>query len=345
MLDDKLFKRNDYESTKFTNSSSKNEPLPLPFDCVADHLMMSRYPDMKTIYDLFSKYFHINQDNFILTNDCDESLRICLSIIKRLQPTASHFIGETPGWKMADIIANQFFDKDNITDNQYKVKKDMVDGQLVNIVYQDKVISMDGIKKLCPTNDPKDTVLYTTDHFNNYFKHERNSISYTISDPKVWMITDETYTLRSLIDTVFKEREGYEDHITRNNKFYIGTLSKVLGCGIRLGYIVFHSDYKDIFNLFRPQYLGIGPTIITNALLNDKSGQISSAINQRLSIFLNNTTMDSIPNKEDTLGTIPGLYCSVLAVRNKVLPDRSKEFELEDANNGKVKCIRYGVSW
>ena len=27
MLDDKLFKRNDYESTKFTNSSSKNEPL------------------------------------------------------------------------------------------------------------------------------------------------------------------------------------------------------------------------------------------------------------------------------------------------------------------------------
>lgn len=345
MLDDKLFKRNDYESTKFTNSSSKNEPLPLPFDCVADHLMISRYPDMKTIYDLFSKYFHINQDNFILTNDCDESLRICLSIIKRLQPTASHFIGETPGWKMADIIANQFFDKDNITDNQYKVKKDMVDGQLVNIVYQDKVISMDGIKKLCPTDDPKDTVLYTTDHFNNYFKHERNSISYTISDPKVWMITDETYTLRSLIDTVFKEREGYEDHITRNNKFYIGSLSKVLGCGIRLGYIVFHSDYKDIFNLFRPQYLGIGPTIITNALLNDKSGQVSSAINQRLSIFLNNTTMDSIPNKEDTLGTIPGLYCSVLAAGNKVLPDRSKEFELEDANNGKVKCIRYGVSW
>lgn len=345
MLDDKLFKRNDYEFTKFTNSSSKNEPIPLPFDCVADHLMMSRYPDMKTIYDLFSKYFHINQDNFILTNDCDESLRICLSIIKRLQPTASHFIGETPGWKMADIIANQFFDKDNITDNQYKVKKDMVDGQLVNIVYQDKVISMDGIKKLCHTNDPKDTVLYTTDHFNNYFKHERNSISYTISDPKVWMITDETYTLRSLIDTVFKEREGYEDHITRNNKFYIGSLSKVLGCGIRLGYIVFHSDYKDIFNLFRPQYLGIGPTIITNALLNDKSGQVTSAINQRLSIFLNNTTMNSIPNKEDTLGTIPGLYCSVLAVGNKVLPDRSKEFELEDANNGKVKCIRYGVSW
>ena len=345
MLDDKLFKRNDYESTKFTNSSSKNEPLPLPFDCVADHLMISRYPDMKTIYDLFSKYFHINQDNFILTNDCDESLRICLSIIKRLQPTASHFIGETPGWKMADIIANQFFDKDNITANQYKVKKDMVDGQLVNIVYQDKVISMDGIKKLCPTDDPKDTVLYTTDHFNNYFKHERNSISYTISDPKIWMITDETYTLRSLIDTVFKEREGYEDHITRNNKFYIGSLSKVLGCGIRLGYIVFHSDYKDIFNLFRPQYLGIGPTIITNSILNDKSGKVSSAINQRLSIFLNNTTMDSIPNKEDTLGTIPGLYCSVLAARNKVLPDRSKEFELEDANNGKVKCIRYGVSW
>ena len=68
MLDDKLFKRNDYESTKFTNSSSKNEPLPLPFDCVADHLMMSRYPDMKTIYDLFSKYFHINQDKLILTN-------------------------------------------------------------------------------------------------------------------------------------------------------------------------------------------------------------------------------------------------------------------------------------
>ena len=55
--------------------------------------------------------------------------------------------------------------------------------------------------------------------------------------------------------------------------------------------------------------------------------------------------MDSIPNKEDSLGTIPGLYCSVLATGNKILPDRSKEFELEDANNSKVKCIRYGVSW
>lgn len=80
---------------------------------------------------------------------------------------------------------------------------------------------------------------YITDTFNNLFKHYNPHINKGI--------IDETYTLNYLMHN--------KTQYIPENIIIIGSFSKVIGCGYRLGYILFNAKHYDYFNMIREQYI------------------------------------------------------------------------------------------
>lgn len=194
-------KRFEYKEKEIGIISCKNEPLPY------------RYPNMKAAYDAFSETYNIPKSNFILTNGCENALRIVLTALKPKKIYAEH-----PRWEMVDVICKGFGIKIKNIDYDYNGKD----------FYIDK------------TKTDKNRLYYSTESYNNLFKHKNLEIENGIS------IIDETYTQSSLLD---KNRNIKKNVIT------IGSFSKVASPGIRLGYIIFHEEYADIMNLLREQYI------------------------------------------------------------------------------------------
>ena len=81
--------------------------------------------------------------------------------------------------------------------------------------------------------------LYTTDTYNNLFQHD-NVIGYSKT------ILDETYTSRMLFAN---------EKVFNKNTIIIGSFSKTVGAGLRLGYCIFSNEWTDRFNLLREQYV------------------------------------------------------------------------------------------
>ena len=124
---------------------------------------------------------------------------------------------ENPTWDLFRIIATGL-----------NVKYYLHDYEYVNGIFQPTAI-----------ND-KHEWLYTTDTYNNLFKHKNFS-----EDTYVNVIIDETYTLKYL-----------KNYTTiPKNKIIVGSFSKAVGCGLRLGYILFNSIYNERFQLLREQYI------------------------------------------------------------------------------------------
>ena len=127
---------------------------------------------------------------------------------------------ESPTWAMASIIAESF-----------KIPYESVQYHYIN-------------NQFCFDNcDKTDTWFYTTGKYNNLFCHKNyNPDSYS------HVILDETYTMRYLLD--------YNRNLDRD-KIIIGSFSKFAGCGLRLGYILFHSSRADDFHMLRESYISL----------------------------------------------------------------------------------------
>lgn len=82
-------------------------------------------------------------------------------------------------------------------------------------------------------------VVYITDEYNNVIKHECFDINKLPTT-----IVDTTYSLNKELYTV-----------TEPNIFYIGSFSKIAGCGLRLGYLVYPHQYEERAQLLREQYI------------------------------------------------------------------------------------------
>lgn len=124
---------------------------------------------------------------------------------------------ENPGWYLADVICEGL-------DVRYKY---------LNYEYKDKEFKIN--------EKPGAKFIYTTDTYNSMFEHTnlKPSEEYTT-------ILDETYTLEILCD---------EERIIKDNVITIGSFSKFVDPGLRIGYIIFPKKYKDKFNLLREEYI------------------------------------------------------------------------------------------
>lgn len=176
------------------------------------------YPDMNQMYDDFSKTFNIEKKNFILTNGCENAMRIALEFYNFKYGNQVLYT-ENPGWQMADVLGAA------------------LGHDVIHYDYQYDSYS----KKFLPLQsfDPQSDLVYTTDTYNSLFKHDNLSMD-------ALYILDETYTMRQLLN-------GYEK--PDQDIIVIGSFSKAYGPGYRLGYVLFYESYNDIFQLLREQYL------------------------------------------------------------------------------------------
>lgn len=147
--------RNEY------NVSTQNEPAVGYTDIINARL----YPDMFKTYHTFAHAYDLSLDNFILTNGCENALRIAILAMK-----PEKMLIEDPTWRMAEVICSAF----------------EVPYQKVPYHYYGGMFELEKV-------DAKDCWLYTTDIYGNLFRHKQY-------DPKIYprVILDETYTMRVL---------------------------------------------------------------------------------------------------------------------------------------------------
>lgn len=176
------------------------------------------YPDMAKMYDDFSKVFNIEKKNFILTNGCENAMRLALEFYN-FKFGNQILYTENPGWRMADVLGAALGYEVHHYDYLY-------DGYSREFYPEQSF-------------DPQSDLVYTTDTYNNLFKHGNLNMD-------AFYILDETYTMHQLMS-------GYEK--PDQDIIVIGSFSKAYGPGYRLGYILFHEDHNDIFQLLREQYL------------------------------------------------------------------------------------------
>ena len=144
--------RNEYKPIEKTFLSIKNEPIGF------------FYPDMYKAYRDFSLSFNISTDNFILTNGCENAIRIILTMLKVNETITDKepLLIENPGWELVKVLS-----------------------EAMKIPY--KLYNYD-INGLASFNKAK--CIYTTDTYNNVIKHE-----FPKGESDLYII-DESYTMK-----------------------------------------------------------------------------------------------------------------------------------------------------
>lgn len=211
-----MTKRNEYSKYKYIEGySTKNEPLPY------------RYPDMKAVYDKFSKIFGLSKDNFILTNGCENALRIVL-----LALNIKSIMVETPGWELAKVIPESL----GIDTKNIHLK-----------FFREGIYEEPGLDRTELSTG--DSAIYLTSMINNFVIHK--SIGADENHYNRYMIFDETYFPEALMSDAFRSFLNDE----KRKSIVIGSFSKIADPGMRLGYIIFNKIYNDRFQMLREQYI------------------------------------------------------------------------------------------
>lgn len=208
-------KRND----KYTTA---NEPL---IGYQQNDEIITQYPDMYQAYMDFANTYAISTDNFILTNGTEDSLRICFSVIRRLYDEYMRVYYMDHGWGLVNILAEQ---------EGFYPKK--IETSISN--YTQEFVNIDYF-------DLKERVYYYAP-ISNVFKQCIDEKRILSASKENMIIRDEVYTNETLLQACTYLNPGV---------FVIGSYSKALGCGIRLGYILFNSSYNEYFQHNRPNYI------------------------------------------------------------------------------------------
>ena len=158
----------------FTRDRYKPETVPSFISIKNEPSLDKTYPNMYNVYTNFSNHFSIPINNFILTNGCENALKIAMMMLSGKDLYIEH-----PSWAMVDVIAEGF--GFNYTHIDYTFRNDKF---ILNI--------------------PDDSYpIYTTDTYSNLIKHEN------IDSYRNIKIIDETYTNRILLnkDRILTENE------------------------------------------------------------------------------------------------------------------------------------------
>ena len=209
--------REDYKPINRIGPSTKNEPK----DGIVDVVDTRFYPNMYEVYRIFANKYNLDRENFILTNGCENALRIALLAVK-----PELMLIENPTWEMAKVICSSF---------------DIPFREINYHFVQNKTFALENIA----TINNKKTWLYTTDRYNNLFEHENYD-----KEKYKNVIIDETYTLSNLLKNIEPEYRQFD-----KNEIIIGSFSKFFGCGLRLGYILFDKSWNNKMQLLREQYI------------------------------------------------------------------------------------------
>ena len=94
-----MFKRRDYfKEDRQKPCSIKDEPVSRA--SLNDEEARS-YPDMYEAYRDFAKTYNLSMNNFILTNGCENAVRI---IFEAIRP--KYVYTENPSWGLVEVLAN-----------------------------------------------------------------------------------------------------------------------------------------------------------------------------------------------------------------------------------------------
>jgi hypothetical protein len=272
----KMFIRDQYKPLIDSDISTKNEP------CV-DRIMTINaklYPDMYKAYQSFSKLFNMPIGNFILTNGCENALKIALLALRVKDITL-----EKPTWGMVQVDCEAL-------DIAY---------DFCNYEYKNGVFVPEK-KNICTK------FLYTTDAYNNFFKHRDISFNSGVTT-----ILDETYTARQLL----ANKKNIAD-----NTIIIGSFSKTVGAGLRLGYCLFSERWKERFQLLREQYV---------------SAAACQWLDSAVTLCINDSPIEDIPYE------IVSQHPVYITVKAKALPIPHKHFKVSGVDF--CRFDRKAMSW
>lgn len=204
--------------------SIKDEPVNQ--EALNDEIVRA-YPDMYEAYQNFAKTYNLSMNEFILTNGCENAVRI---ILEALRP--QYLYTENPSWGLVEVLANGLlYPRPEETPDEQRIF-------MVNYEFKDGRFILGNFTPKLPT---KNSVFYITDKYNNVFEHEELTAR---NEYAKYTIIDETYSAKLL----------------RNNKrnipenvFVIGSYSKFCGAGIRLGYILYNPKWNYLLQLLREE--------------------------------------------------------------------------------------------
>lgn len=279
-METKIIKRLPYEDR--TSIRKKNYPYSIgnePVKLLDKHIPITikeedivQYPDMNKLYKKVSEVFHIPMNNFIITNGSETALRIALTVSKILfsithKDEEPVFCYEYPSWDMVPIVGqqcgfflgkNMFKSKLNICVNEKSKNIDDLIGNMTTFMDDDDLYNTcvgigSNIPRICYSN-----------RFINNIMNNDNEID---SSKNTIQIVDNTYSRTTIYNPVMYEYGS-------NVAMYITSLSKLLGCGLRMAVLTFSTDtienilqyapddspYKglspiELFSLFREQYI------------------------------------------------------------------------------------------
>lgn len=170
---------------------------------------------------------------------------------------------EDPGWDLTKIICEGFNVK------YEKLKYEYINNQFEII------------------ENPNYDFVYVTDTYNNLFYHKNKNFN----DKKV--IIDEAYSLNKLNNS---------NRILKDNEITIGSFSKFVNPGLRLGYILFSDIHKERFNFLREEYISseAAEYILESAKINTYKPFCVNLLNNKNIVSIHHTyiTLDKMPEHE-----------------------------------------------
>ena len=162
------------------------------------------YPDMYSAYKQFAEIYKLRENQFILSNGCENALRIVLEAIRPY-----YMYIENPSWGLVEILANGLlYPRPEETKDIQRIFK-------VNYKYIDNKFILD--KNIENLSD-KSSAFYITQKYNNMFEHEPLNAQDGFAK---YTIIDETYSAEFLLDC---------NRVIPENVFIIGSYSKFWGC-------------------------------------------------------------------------------------------------------------------
>lgn len=220
-----MFKRKAYiKENRQKPWTIKDEP---PNNIVMDNEEARSYPDMYEAYTNFAKTYNLSMDSFILTNGCENALRIVLELLR-----PKYLYIENPSWGLVEVLGNGLlYPKVDSSKKEQRIF-------FVNYKFEQEKFILDTFPIKLPNEE---SVFYITDKYNNMFEH---NVLYNKNSYAKYTLLDETYSAVNLRNS--------NRHL-QENIFIIGSYSKFCGAGIRLGYVLYHPKWNNYMQLLREE--------------------------------------------------------------------------------------------
>ena len=225
LKEENKLKRWGYTPKKY-GVASQNEPAAdVYIDC-----NVRLYPDMLQAYRKFASLMDLSLDQFILCNGGENAMKTALLALKPKDLTWF-----APTWKMPEVLCSA-----------------------LDILPVIKNFEYDPIKREIFTPKLDDEVKGDC-FYSNYGNSSLFSYSGGIESAIIGWNTNFKSTIIDLTYLNYKEMKQaiHSLLIGSPNNIIIGSFDKMIGCGLRLGFVIYNPKYNDAMQLQREQYINM----------------------------------------------------------------------------------------